>query len=66
MIKFEYKQIDKINKFRFVGKGSWKDCLEFIVQEFGVYRQWVIKQSEHIGKKMNHFDVKILFLGNKQ
>lgn len=62
MKPFQYKQTDNSNKFRFVGKGSWKECLEFIVQEFGVYRQWVIKQSEHIGKKMNHFDVKILFL----
>lgn len=61
MKKFEYSQIDTINKFRFVGKGSWKECLEFIVEEFKVYRQWVLKQKEHFGKKMNHFDVKILF-----
>ncbi len=62
MKKFEYKQIDKLDKFRFVGKGSWKECLEFIVNEFKVYRQWVLKQGEHIGKKINHFDVRILFL----
>lgn len=62
MKKFVYKQIDKTDKFRFVGKGNWKDCLEFIVNEFNVYRQWVMKQSEHLGKKMNHFDVRILFL----
>ena len=61
MKKFVYKQIDKTDKFRFVGKGNWKDCLEFIVNEFNVYRQWVLKQSEHLGKKMNHFDVRILF-----
>jgi len=61
MKKFKYEQIAQPNKFRFVGKGSWKECLEFIVEEFKVYRQWVLKQKEHIGKKMNHFDVKILF-----
>ena len=64
MIKFNYKQIDKIDKFRFVGKGNWKQCLDFIASEFGIYRQWIIKQGEHIGKKINHFDVRILFRGN--
>ncbi|PKP53839.1 MAG: hypothetical protein CVT92_02590 [Bacteroidetes bacterium HGW-Bacteroidetes-1] len=64
--KFKYSAIDPINKFRFVGKGSWKECLEFIVSEFKVYRQWVLKIKEHIGKKMNHFDVKILFLGTNK
>lgn len=62
--KFKYQRI-KDNLFRFVGYGSWINCREFIVNEFNCYRQWIILVKEHYGKKINHYDVKILFQENK-
>jgi len=59
--KFKYVKCFQ-NKYRFVGSGTWLECREFIANEFGIYRQWIIKLKEHIGIKSNHFDVKLLFL----